>query len=82
MASLQIRDLPVYLEHKLKTEAKKNHRSIAQEAVVSLEKGFGIKPHTSERRLRALDELAREPISFQAKALKSPVEMIREDRKR
>lgn len=82
MASLQIRDLPVSLEHKLKAEAQRNHRSLAQEAIVSLEKGLAIQPHTSERRLRVLDELIREPISFQADALKSPVEMIREDRKR
>ncbi|GEM_PF-2668017 len=82
MASLQIRDLPVSLEYKLKAEAQKNHRSLAQEAIVSLEKGLAIKPHTSERRLRVLDELIREPILSKGDALKSPVEMMKEDRKR
>ncbi|HQU71848.1 MAG TPA: argininosuccinate lyase, partial [Calditrichia bacterium] len=40
MPSLQVRDLPDHLYQKLKDMAAAEHRSISQQAIVMLEKGF------------------------------------------
>ena len=42
MPSIQVRDLPEQIYRKLKINAKKDHRSLSQQAIVTLKKGLGI----------------------------------------
>jgi plasmid stability protein len=60
MASLQIRDLPDQIYEKLKKEAKKKHRSLAQQALITLAKGLKTSDNPKERRTILLDSLTTE----------------------
>jgi plasmid stability protein len=50
MPTLQVRNLPVELYHKLSSLAKSEHRSLAQETIVVLQKGLGMTVSGRERR--------------------------------
>ncbi len=83
MASLQVRDLPEELYYKLKEEARRAHRSLAQQAIVALSRGLDSPISSRERRQRLLQSLknttkAKTTLS----ALPSPLELIHEDRQR
>jgi plasmid stability protein len=58
MAILQIRDLPDDLYAHLRSAAARNHRSIAQQAIVDLRKAQGLESsrrHAALQRLREAD---------------------------
>jgi plasmid stability protein len=81
MATLQIRDCPDPLHQLLQLRARRNHRSLSQQALCDLQSACG--GDARERRRQALDDLealAREghgrPFS------PSPEELIRQDRSR
>jgi len=82
MPSLQIRDLPEPMYRKLQDEAKKEHRSFSQQAIVTLARGLGMTVDHQERRKRLVQEISRNPVTTRGRELTDPVKRIREDRER
>ena len=82
MPSLQVRELPEALFLKLSHAAERDHRSLAQEAVAILEKGLAVENTPTLRRRELLAEIKSYHSSVDTESLKSPVELLREDRKR
>jgi len=82
MSSLQVRELPTNIYNKLQSEAKKKHRSLAQQAVVTIQKGLGITEEPKQRRQRLIQSFYENPIAFNTKNLPDPAKLIREDRNR
>jgi len=80
MPSLQVRDMPPVLYAKLKQMAQREHRSIAQETIVLLERSLGIRHDPKARRNRLVQEIS--SLSIDASNLSDPVDMIRRDRDR
>lgn len=81
MATLQIRDLPGPLHENLQLRARRNRRSLSQQALSDLQQACGGDPR--ERRRQALLELA--AMAEEAgnpRFAPSPEELIREDRER
>lgn len=82
MASLQVRELPEQIYLKLQEEAKKENRSLAQQAVATLAKGLNIETNPKKRREFLLKKLKETPIISNESTLLDPVKLIREDRNR
>ena len=82
MAILQIRDIPEQIYEKLKSEAKKKHRSLAQQAVITLTKGLDTPSNPKERRSLLIDSLKLDNQEKKSYKLSDPVKIIREDRER
>ncbi|MBN8707155.1 MAG: hypothetical protein J0L62_14890 [Bacteroidetes bacterium] len=78
MPTLQVRDLPEDIYRKLSYLAEKEHRSLAQEAIVLLKEGLENKLSNKGRRKRILDEFA--GLGIDTRNLPDPAELIREDR--
>lgn len=81
MPSLQIRDLPEHLYEILADKARRNRRSLAQQATIELEKMA--EAEVRARRLEAVSEL-RETLRTNGCRETSidPTESVREDRDR
>lgn len=81
MPSLQIRDLPEHLFLILAERAKRNRRSLAQQATVELERMA-----EAETRSRRLQAVARLRLAVETEGIREtkiePVDGVREDRKR
>ncbi|MCB0737853.1 MAG: hypothetical protein KDC92_10100 [Bacteroidetes bacterium] len=77
MATLQIRDFPDELHEKLKELAKKDHRSLSQQALILLQDAIEHQErlNTRERVLKRLKSYNRD-----LSHLPDPVQMVREDR--
>jgi len=69
-------------KQKAKIEAKKKHRSFAQQAVVALEKGLGITEDAKTRRRKILKKIGENSFISRRKKIKEPVRVIRKDRER
>ena len=82
MTSLQVRDLPDRIYLKLQEEARKEHRSLAQQAIAALAKGLDMEINPKKRREDLLKKLSKEPIITNNFSLPDPVQLIREDRER
>ncbi len=82
MTSLQVRELPEQIYLKLQEEAKKEHRSLAQQAIATLAKGLDLEINPKKRREDLLKNLNQEPIINNKISLPDPVKLIREDRER
>ncbi len=82
MATLQVRDLPDQIYEKLKKEAKKKHRSLTQQAIITLAKGLDTPYNPKERRSMLLDNLSQDKQTNKKYKLSDPVKIIREDRER
>ena len=80
MTSLQVRELPEHIYQRLKQEAKAEHRSIAQQAVVTLARGLGLEENPRQKRGKILDSVRTHAITD--RKLPDPVKLIRQDRKR
>ena len=80
MASLQVRDVPEPIYRKLKELARKEHRSLAQEAVAVLERGLGGVQDPKAKRKLIIEEIDAQPPIEGSAALTKPSEMIRQDR--
>lgn len=80
MKSLQVRELPDHIYARLKQDAREQHRSLAQQAIITLEKGLGREEDNRERRRKLFAGFKRVP----AKGVtpQEIVEWIREDRER
>lgn len=81
MASLQVRELPENIYNSLIKQAKAEHRSLAQEAVVVLAKGLNISISGKSRRAQLLKSIESNHIDAQVKKI-DPVELLQEDRGR
>jgi len=81
MPSLQIRDLPEHLYEILTEKARRNRRSLAQQATIELNNMF-----EAEARSRRLDTVAELREAILANGIREtnldPVDAIREDRDR
>ena len=82
MPSIQVRDLPEEIYNKIKNNAQKDHRSLSQQAVVTLKKGLGIDENHKERRRILVDQIMSRRVAFDIAKLEDPVNLIREDRDR
>jgi len=82
MPSIQVRDLPEQIYNKLKNNAQKDHRSLSQQAIVTLKKGLGIDENHKERRRILVDQIMSRRVAFDIAKLENPVNLIREDRDR
>ena len=82
MPSIQVRDLPEQIYNKIKNNAQKDHRSLSQQAIVTLKKGLGIDENHKERRRILVDRIMSRRVAFDIAKLEDPVKLIREDRDR
>lgn len=83
MPSLQVRELPDNIYHLLQEKANKEHRSLAQEAVITLAKGLETTASHKERRKKLLQTIVDHPCSSNKTGHDiDPVPLIREDRER
>jgi plasmid stability protein len=82
MPSIQIRDLPEQIYNKIKNNAQKDHRSLSQQAIVTLKKGLGIDENHKERRRILVDRIMSRRVAFDIAKLENPANLIREDRDR
>ena len=82
MPSVQVRDLPEQIYNKIKNNAQKDHRSLSQQAIVTLKKGLGIDENHKERRRILVDQIMSRRVAFDIAKLENPANIIREDRDR
>jgi len=82
MPSLQIRDLPETVYRKLVDSAKRDHRTISQQATVLLERALETAPSARARRLALLENLAANPLVKTFEGIPTPEALVREDRDR
>jgi plasmid stability protein len=82
MPTLQVRNLPDHLYHRLKSEAEKEHRSLTQEVVAVLERGLVAGIDHRERRRRLLVDIRNGPTVPAIRKMKPTWKLIREDRDR
>ena len=82
MSSLQIRDVPEYILKNLKEQAKREHRSLTQQALFILIKGLKLSIDKNDQRKQLLDELMKRSSKIKDYKLSDPVSIIREDRAR
>lgn len=82
MPSLQVREVPERIYQHLKNEAKKEHRSISQEAIAVLSKAFGIEEDAKKRREKIVQRIMQAPMIHGKKKTEDPEKLIREDRDR
>ena len=82
MKTLQVRELPEHIYRHLTEAAEREHRSLAQQAVVVLARGLGIELSRKEKRCELLSDLKQNPLLEKGKKLPDPVKLVREDRGR
>lgn len=82
MPALQVRELPDQVYRKLQEQAAKEHRSLAQQAIVTLAKGLGLIESPKRRRADLLKSLMERPVMTKSDDLISPVDLVRQDRDR
>jgi len=82
MPILQVRELPEVIYQRLVRQAKKEHRSLSQQAITEMAKALDLSLSNKQRRKNILDEIHNWQNSKDLKMLKDPVKLIREDRKR
>jgi hypothetical protein len=79
MPLLQVRDCPEDIYEKITLVARKEHRTIAQQAIVLLEKSLGERETNKERIRIVLDRIEKRNIPDTVKKI-DDVALIREDR--
>ncbi len=82
MPSLQVRDLPEHVYRKLRDQAAIEHRSIAQETVVLLEKALEMETKKKIKRKQLLEKILRTAPLLDPRKIPDPVELLRQDRGR
>ena len=82
MPILQVRDLPENLYQKLAQQARKEHRSLSQQAIVELKKSLDLPSSGKERRIRLLEQMHEWHSTIPSETLPDPATLIREDRDR
>ena len=82
MPSLQVRELPENIYYLLQEKAKKNHRSLAGETIVTLAKGLKTPISSKSRRAELLKKISHNTYFNKKVSNIDPVDFIREDRDR
>ena len=82
MPSLQVREMPTVLYGALQRTAKREHRSLAQQAVVSLARGLDLDEDQQARRRELLDDIRKGAICASDDVLPEAADLVREDRDR
>jgi antitoxin FitA len=82
MPSLQVREMPTVLYGALQRTAKREHRSLAQQAVVTLARGLDLNEDQQERRRELLDDIRKGLVCSPEAGLSDPAGLVREDRDR
>ena len=82
MPSLQVREMPTILYDALCESAKRDHRSIAQQAVVTLSRGLNLAENSHARRKNLLHDINKNMICPKGLNLSDAVTLIKEDRAR
>jgi len=82
MPSLQVRELPEIIYNKLKLKAELEHRTLAQQAIVTLAKGLDVTFDPISRRTTLLKLIKANAIKLKKFQLSDPAKLIREDRER
>ena len=81
MPLLQVRNCPEDIYEKISTHAKQQNRTIAQQILVTLEKGLDQEQPNNERRRKLLERISSRKIPYSVNKI-SDIELIREDRNR
>jgi len=81
MPLLQVRDFPKEIYEIVKVKALQEHRSIAQQTIISIKDGLVDEISAKERRLKALERSRNRQVPQEAKDF-DVVKSIREDRNR
>ena len=82
MPSLQVREMPTALYRALQESAKREHRSIAQQAIVTLSRGMNLTSNMNQHRRSLLDAIKKASVRPPDLELSPPEELINEDRNR
>jgi plasmid stability protein len=82
MPALQIRDLPASVHRQLVERARRERRTIAQQATVLLTEALAVSPSPRERRRAVLAELSHSHKRLDFSRIATPEEIIRGDRNR
>ena len=82
MPSLQVREMPAALYDTLQKDAKHEHRSLAQQAIVTLERGMNIGDNNPKRRQQLLKTITETKICPPNLKLTDAATVVNEDRKR
>lgn len=82
MPSLQVRNLPEYIYRKLSEKAASEHRSIAQETIVLLEKALEMETKKKSGRRQVIEKILRTAPLADPHKIPDPVKLLREDRRR
>jgi hypothetical protein len=82
MPNLQVREVPVHVYGQLKELAAREHRSLAQQTLITIERGLSTIGDARERRRTVLNRIRARRSYPEAAALPDPVDMLREDRAR
>lgn len=82
MPSLQVRDLPDNIYYQLQKNARAEHRSLAQEAVVILARGLKVSASNRERREKLLEIISLSSVQESVDEQVNLVDLVREDRER
>ena len=81
MPSLQVREVPAAVYGALTEASRQEHRSLTQQALVTLQRGLGFAEDSVQRRRRVIQEIAETQVP-RADELPDPVKLLREDRER
>jgi len=81
MPTLQVREVPAAVYGALSEAASAQHRSLAQQALVTLERGLELSGDRKLRRQRLIESIAAQQTADHSQ-LADPVALIREDRGR
>jgi len=82
MPSLQVRDVPEDIYRRLQEMARKEHRSLSQQAIVTLQRSLGVEENPKSRRKKLMDQIRMARLNLPVDDLRNPVDLIREDRDR
>jgi len=82
MPALQIRDLPDDLYERLKRLSEREHRSLAGQATVLLERALSDENPERARREEAVDRIDDQREEWNNEPLPEPADLVAEDRKR
>ena len=80
MPTLQVRDVPEHIYEQLVARAKRERRSISQQAVVTLAEGLGAELDPREKRRRLFERAAK--LNLSKRKVTPPEVLIREGRDR
>ena len=82
MPILQVRNIPEPIYKKLVQQARIEHRSISQQAIVELAKAMNLSLSVKENRAQLIEKIHQLHQNLTLSALSDPVELIRKDRER